>query len=147
MSGPLTGIKVVEMAGIGPAPMCAMMLSDMGAEVIRVDRVQDAGLGIAMQPEFSYLTRGRPSIAMDLKNPDAIATLLQLIASADVVLEGFRPGVMERLGLSHAQLAELTSAALSEPAEVRRAQDEIAQPPFHALQFNRVHRSSPSRAQ
>ena len=99
MGGPLTGIKVVEMAGIGPAPMCAMMLSDMGAEVIRVDRVQDAGLGIAMQPEFSYLTRGRPSIAMDLKNPDAIATLLQLIDGADVVLEGFRPGVMERLGL------------------------------------------------
>jgi len=99
MGGPLTGFKVVEMAGIGPAPMCAMMLSDMGAEVIRVDRVQDAGLGIAMQPEFSFLTRGRPSIAMDLKNPEAIATLLELIAGADVVLEGFRPGVMERLGL------------------------------------------------
>ncbi|MFZ5653086.1 MAG: CaiB/BaiF CoA transferase family protein [Pseudomonadota bacterium] len=99
MGGPLTGLKVVEMAGIGPAPMCAMMLSDMGAEVIRVDRVQDAGLGIAMQPEFSFLTRGRPSIAMDLKNPEAIATLLELIDGADVLLEGFRPGVMERLGL------------------------------------------------
>ena len=99
MGGPLTGFKIVEMAGIGPAPMCAMMLSDMGAEVIRVDRVQDAGLGIAMQPEFSFLTRGRPSIAMDLKNPEAIATLLELIAGADVLLEGFRPGVMERLGL------------------------------------------------
>ncbi|HEX4881225.1 MAG TPA: CaiB/BaiF CoA-transferase family protein [Porticoccaceae bacterium] len=99
MGGPLTGFKVVEMAGIGPAPMCAMMLSDMGAEVIRVDRLQDAGLGIAMQPEFSFLTRGRPSIAMDLKNPEAIAALLDLIAGADVVLEGFRPGVMERLGL------------------------------------------------
>ena len=99
MGGPLTGFKIVEMAGIGPAPMCAMMLSDMGAEVIRVDRVQDAGLGIAMQPEFSFLTRGRPSIAMDLKNPEAIATLLDLIAGADVLLEGFRPGVMDRLGL------------------------------------------------
>lgn len=99
MGGPLTGFKIVEMAGIGPAPMCAMMLSDMGAEVIRVDRVQDAGLGIAMQPEFSFLTRGRPSVAMDLKNPEAIATLLDLIAGADVLLEGFRPGVMERLGL------------------------------------------------
>lgn len=99
MGGPLTGFKVVEMAGIGPAPMCAMMLSDMGAEVIRVDRVQDAGLGIAMQPEYSFLTRGRPSIAMDLKNPDAIAALLELIEGADVLLEGFRPGVMERLGL------------------------------------------------
>lgn len=99
MGGPLTGFKVVEMAGIGPAPMCAMMLSDMGAEVIRVDRVQDAGLGIAMQPEYSFLTRGRPSIAMDLKNPDAIAALLELVEGADVLLEGFRPGVMERLGL------------------------------------------------
>ena len=99
MGGPLTGFKVVEMAGIGPAPMCAMMLSDMGAEVIRVDRLQDAGLGIAMQPEYSFLTRGRPSIAMDLKNPEAIDALLELIEGADALLEGFRPGVMERLGL------------------------------------------------
>lgn len=99
MGGSLTGYKVVEMAGIGPAPMCAMMLSDMGAEVIRVDRIQDAGLGIAMQPQFSFLARGRPSVAMDLKNPAAIETLLQLIGGADVLLEGFRPGVMERLGL------------------------------------------------
>lgn len=99
MSGPLSGYKVIEMAGIGPAPMCAMMLSDMGAEVIRIDRTQDAGLGISMQAEYSYTNRGRRSVALDLKNPEAIDTLLELIEQADVLLEGFRPGVMERLGL------------------------------------------------
>lgn len=99
MSGPLSGYKVIEMAGIGPAPMCAMMLSDMGAEVIRIDRTQDAGLGIAMQTPYNFTNRGRRSVALDLKNPDAIATLLDLIDQADVLLEGFRPGVMERLGL------------------------------------------------
>ncbi len=99
MGGPLSGYKVIEMAGIGPAPMCAMMLSDMGAEVIRIDRTQDAGLGISMQPQFSYLNRGRRSVALDLKKPEAIETVLTLIDQADVVLEGFRPGVMERLGI------------------------------------------------
>ena len=99
MSGPLTGYKVIEMAGIGPAPMCAMMLSDMGAEVIRIDRTQDAGLGIAMQSQFNFTNRGRRSVALDLKNPEAVSTLLELIDQADVLLEGFRPGVMERLGL------------------------------------------------
>jgi alpha-methylacyl-CoA racemase len=99
MSGPLTGYKVIELAGIGPAPMCAMMLSDMGAEVVRVDRLADAGLGIAMPKKYNFLGRGRKSIAIDLKNPDGIEALLKLIDGADCVLEGFRPGVMERLGM------------------------------------------------
>ena len=99
MSGPLTGYKVIELAGIGPAPMCAMMLSDMGAEVVRVDRLSDAKLGIAMPKKYNFLGRGRRSIALDLKNPDGINALLKLIDGADVVLEGFRPGVMERLGM------------------------------------------------
>ncbi len=99
MSGPLTGYKVIELAGIGPAPMCAMMLSDMGAEVVRVDRLADAGLGIAMPKKYNFLSRGRKSIAIDLKNPDGIEALLKLIDGADCVLEGFRPGVMERLGM------------------------------------------------
>ena len=99
MSGPLTGYKVIELAGIGPAPMCAMMLSDMGAEVVRVDRLADAGLGIAMPKKYNFLGRGRKSIAIDLKNPDGIEALLKLIDGADAVLEGFRPGVMERLGM------------------------------------------------
>lgn len=99
MTGPLAGYKVIELAGIGPAPMCAMMLSDMGAEVVRVDRLADAGLGIAMPKKYNFLGRGRKSIAIDLKNPDGIEALLKLIDGADCVLEGFRPGVMERLGM------------------------------------------------
>ena len=99
MSGPLTGLKVIELAGIGPAPMAAMMLSDMGAEVIRVDRLTASGLGIPMPKKFNFLGRGRKSIAVDLKNPDGINTLLDLIDKADIVIEGFRPGVMERLGM------------------------------------------------
>jgi len=99
MSGPLTGFKVIELAGIGPAPMCAMMLSDMGAEVVRVDRLTNSGLGISMPKKFNFLGRGRKSIAIDLKNPDGIEALLKLIDGADAVLEGFRPGVMERLGM------------------------------------------------
>lgn len=99
MSGPLTGLKVIELAGIGPAPMAAMMLSDMGAEVIRVDRLSASGLGIPMPKKFNFLGRGRKSIAVDLKNPEGIDALLELIDKADIVIEGFRPGVMERLGM------------------------------------------------
>lgn len=99
MSGPLTGYKVIELAGIGPAPMCAMMLSDMGAEVVRVDRLTESGLGISMAKKFNFLGRGRKSIAIDLKNPDGIEALLKLIDGADALVEGFRPGVMERLGM------------------------------------------------
>ena len=93
--GPLTGIRVVEMAGIGPGPFTAMMLSDLGAEVIRVDRLSQKGTG----HRANVLNRGRKSIAVDLKNPRGVETTLRLIEQADVVLEGFRPGVMERLGL------------------------------------------------
>ena len=94
-SGPLTGIRVVEMAGIGPGPFTAMMLSDMGAEVIRLDRLSQAGAG----HRANVLNRGRRSLALDLKNPKGVETALRLIDQADVLLEGFRPGVMERLGL------------------------------------------------
>ncbi|MEQ8955471.1 MAG: CaiB/BaiF CoA-transferase family protein [Gammaproteobacteria bacterium] len=93
--GPLQGLKVIEMAGIGPGPFCAMMLSDLGAEVIRIDRVSLKGSGDTRH----VLNRGRRSLAIDLKNSDAIETVLQLVKQADVLLEGFRPGVMERLGL------------------------------------------------
>ncbi len=93
--GPLTGIRVVEMAGIGPGPFTAMMLSDLGADVIRVDRLSHKGTG----HRANVLNRGRKSIAVDLKNPRGVETTLRLIEQADVVLEGFRPGVMERLGL------------------------------------------------
>ena len=98
-SGPLVGYKVIELAGIGPNPMCAMMLADMGAEVIRVDRVVDAGLGIAMEPKYALLDRGRRSIAVDLKQPAGIELILKMVEGADALIEGFRAGVTERLGL------------------------------------------------
>ena len=98
-SGPLVGYKVIELAGIGPNPMCAMMLADMGAEVVRVDRLSDSGLGIKVDPKYSLLNRGRCSIAVDLKQPEGIALVLDLVAQADALIEGFRPGVTERLGI------------------------------------------------
>ena len=98
-SGPLVGYKVIELAGIGPNPMCAMMLADMGAEVIRVDRVVDAGLGVPLDPKYALLDRGRRSIAVDLKQPAGIELILRMAAHSDALIEGFRAGVTERLGL------------------------------------------------
>ncbi|MGO4714632.1 CaiB/BaiF CoA transferase family protein [Bradyrhizobium sp. 2TAF24] len=97
--GPLSGLRVVEFAGIGPAPMTAMLLADLGADVIRIDRLQPSGLGIAKPKQFDFLARGRQAVAIDLKRPDGVACALDLVASADGLVEGFRPGVMERLGL------------------------------------------------
>ena len=96
--GPLQGLKVIEIVGIGPGPFAAMLLADMGADVIRVDRADRVGKDNATYA-FDFLARGRRSIAVDLKQPEGIATVLRLIESADALLEGFRPGVMERLGL------------------------------------------------
>lgn len=98
-SGPLAGIKVVELAGIGPGPMCAMLLADLGATVIRVDRKQPAALGIERPLRFNTLLRNRGAIALDLKDPRAVELVLELIEHADALIEGFRPGVTERLGL------------------------------------------------
>ncbi len=100
--GPLEGVRIVELAGIGPAPFCAMLLSDMGAEVIRVDRAANVGHDVGREgedPRFGLLQRGRRNIAVDLKNPAGVAAVLRLIDRADALIEGFRPGVMERLGL------------------------------------------------
>ncbi len=99
MAGPLSGYRIVEIAGIGPGPFAAMMLADMGAEVIRVDRAQSVRGPAPEAPFFDLLQRGRKNIAIDLKNPQGVETLLQLIEKADAVIEGFRPGVMERLGV------------------------------------------------
>ena len=98
--GVLSGYKIVEFAGIGPAPMCAMLLSDMGAEVLRLDRAEDADLGVPTDAKFNLLGRGRRSVAIDLKKPEGTEAALKLIEQADALIEGFRPGVMERLGLS-----------------------------------------------
>jgi alpha-methylacyl-CoA racemase len=97
--GPLQGLKIVEMAGIGPAPMCAMLLADLGATVLRVDRQQPSGLGVPSATRFSVTHRSRHAIAVDLKRPEGVELVLRLAASADALIEGFRPGVMERLGL------------------------------------------------
>jgi alpha-methylacyl-CoA racemase len=96
--GPLTGLKVIEVAGIGPAPFAAMMLSDMGADVIRVDRSANALGGDPDNPPADVFNRGRRSLALDLKSAGGVATLLDLVAQADALIEGFRPGVAERLG-------------------------------------------------
>ena len=93
MPGPLSGIKIIEMAGIGPGPFAGMLLADMGAEVIRIDRAA----GAATPSDIT--SRGKRSIALDLKNPASVELALKLIESADGLFEGFRPGVMEKLGL------------------------------------------------
>jgi alpha-methylacyl-CoA racemase len=97
--GPLTGIRVIEVAGLGAAPFGAMMLADMGAEVIRIDRLGHAGMMAWSAPRFDVMGRNRRSVAMDLKRDGAVDAVLDLINGADVLLEAFRPGVMERLGL------------------------------------------------
>jgi alpha-methylacyl-CoA racemase len=97
--GPLEGVKVIEIAGIGPGPFCCMMLADMGAEVLRIDRNDTVELGIVMEPRFNVLNRGRRSVGVNLKTPLGVAAVKRLIAGADALVEGFRPGVMERLGL------------------------------------------------
>jgi alpha-methylacyl-CoA racemase len=99
MSGPLTGFKVIELAGIGPGPFCAMLLADMGADVVRVDRAQSVRGPAPAGAAKDVSMRGKRSVAIDLKHPDGVATLLDLVEHADALLEGFRPGVMERLGI------------------------------------------------
>lgn len=96
--GPLSGLKIVEVAGIGPGPFAAMMLADMGADVIRVDRSAQVRGGDPALPPGDTLNRGRRSIGLDLKSPEGVETLLQLCERADGLIEGFRPGVAERLG-------------------------------------------------
>jgi alpha-methylacyl-CoA racemase len=97
--GPLSGIRIVEFAGIGPAPMAAMMLAEMGATVLRIDRIADSDLGIPMPAQFEVLKRSRHIIRLDLKRREAIALALRLLEQSDALIEGFRPKVMERLGL------------------------------------------------
>ena len=106
-AGPLHGITVVELAGIGPAPFCCMMLADMGAEVLRVDRPAAADIGVPSDPRFQLLNRGRRSIAIDLKSAAGVGIVRDLLAGADVLVEGFRPGVTERMGLGPEDCAAL----------------------------------------
>lgn len=101
--GPLKGIRVVEMAGIGPGPLCGMLLADMGADVVRVDRLSASDLGFDVALRFDIMNRSKRAVALDLKVPAGIEAAKELIARADILIEGFRPGVMERLGLGPAE--------------------------------------------
>ncbi|MBV1932470.1 MAG: CoA transferase [Porticoccaceae bacterium] len=108
-SGPLEGLRIIELQGIGPGPFCAMMLADMGAEVIRIDRTGAAG-GMPRAEKYDLLARGRRSMRLDLKSPEGKAILLDMVEKSDGLIEGFRPGVMERLGIGPEVLLEKNPA-------------------------------------
>lgn len=97
--GPLHGIRIVELAGIGPSPMACMLLADLGADVVRIERTEAADLGVKRPAKYNLLMRNRRLVALDLKQREAVAQVLDLVEHADVLVEGFRPGVTERLGL------------------------------------------------
>jgi alpha-methylacyl-CoA racemase len=98
-SGPLVGVKILELSGIGPAPLCCALLSDMGADILRIDRNSDPGLGLGTPAKADLGRRGRYSVSVDMKHPKGIATVKRLIAEADAVIDPFRPGVAEKLGI------------------------------------------------
>ena len=98
-TGPLVGMTVIEMAAIGPSPFAAMLLADMGARVVRIDRIRGPTASFDIDPTQDVLSRNRESLALDLKRPEARDIVLELCTSASILIEGFRPGVMERLGL------------------------------------------------
>ena len=97
--GPLSGLKIVELAGIGPAPLCCSLMSDLGANVLRIDRNFDSRLGVPRDRRTDLLRRGRKSVSIDLKNPKGVQTVIRLIEVSDVVVDPFRPGVTEKLGI------------------------------------------------
>ncbi|NND84341.1 MAG: CoA transferase, partial [Acidimicrobiia bacterium] len=99
MAGPLSGVTVIEITGLGPGPFCGMLLADLGADVIRVDRKDPSGMFAASAQPFDVLARGRRSIAVDLKHPEGAEVVLRLAEKSDALFEGMRPGVAERLGV------------------------------------------------
>lgn len=104
--GPLQGVRIVEMTGIGPGPFCAMLLADLGAEVVSIDRPGGGEMaGLPFTPENDFFSRNKTRVALDLKSPDGLAVAIKLISAADILIEGFRPGVMEKLGLGPDALA------------------------------------------
>ena len=110
MPGPLEGITVVELAGLGPAPFCGMVLADLGADVIRVDRVGGGASPLLLEPRFDLHQRGKRSIGVDLKHPEGRKVVLDLIARSEALIEGFRPGVAERLGVGPAECLAVNPA-------------------------------------
>lgn len=103
-AGPLAGVRVLELAAIGPAPFAGALLADLGADVVRVDRIPGPGAVPDSPPRYDFYNRNKRSVAVDLKRPEGVGLMLQLVRSADVLTEGFRPGVLERLGLAPATL-------------------------------------------
>jgi alpha-methylacyl-CoA racemase len=99
MTGPLSGFRVLELAAIGPVPFAGALLADMGADVVRVDRLPTPGVSLETPPRFDFYNRNKRSVALDLKKPEGVQAVLQMVGQSDVLLEGFRPGVTERLGL------------------------------------------------
>src|SRR4051794_37358840 len=97
-TGPLSGLKVLEIAGIGPGPFCGMLLADLGADVVRVERPGGGGITLVARAE-DLLNRGKRSVSVDLTHPDGAETVLSLVEHAEILFEGFRPGVAERLGI------------------------------------------------
>jgi alpha-methylacyl-CoA racemase len=102
MTGPLTGFRVLELPAIGPVPFAGALLADMGADVVRIDRIPKPGVAPELPPRYDFYNRNKRSLALDLKQPAAVQAVLQMLAGVDVLLEGFRPGVIERLGLGPA---------------------------------------------
>src|SRR4029078_778492 len=131
--GPLSGLKIVEFAGIGPGPFAGMLLSDLGADVVRIDR-KDARPAAAHQ----VTQRGRKSVALDLKNKDAIALCLDLFERAEIVFEGFRPGVMERLGLGPAAALKRTPKLVYVGMTGGGQPGPLAQAPDHDLNYRAI---------
>jgi alpha-methylacyl-CoA racemase len=106
MSGPLSGVRVLELPAIGPAPFCGALLADMGADVVRIDRTKSIDLGTPFPRQFDFYNRNKRSVALDLKSPAAIEMAMRLVRRSDILLEGFRPGAAERLGLGPVECLE-----------------------------------------
>ncbi|MES2999540.1 MAG: CaiB/BaiF CoA-transferase family protein [Pseudomonadota bacterium] len=133
--GPLVGVKIVELGGVGPVPFCSMLLSDLGADIIRIDRPPGYDGGVAMDPRFMLLNRGRRNAAFDLKKPEAVAAVLKLVAGADALLEGFRPGVTERMGLGPAQCQAVNPRLVYGRMTGWGQEGPLAQAPGHDINY------------
>ncbi len=133
--GPLAGIRIVELGGIGPAPFCCMLLADLGAEVVRIDRVVPSDGGIPMAKQFNLLHRGRKSIALNLKNPRAVDLVKRFVGQADALIEGFRPGVAERLGLGPDVCAEINPRLVYGRMTGYGQDGPLAQAPGHDINY------------
>lgn len=133
--GPLAGIRIVELGGVGPAPFCCMLLADLGAEIIRIDRIEPSDSGVPMEKRFNLLHRGRRSIAMDLKNAAAVEAVLRLVSTADALVEGFRPGVAERLGLGPEACLAANSRLIYGRMTGFGQEGPLAQAPGHDINY------------